>query len=143
MTTTKGIKNNLGSFHSSINKVNFSFRDFVSAGGAAGLSAAFGTPITGVLFALEEGASFWNHRLTLGLLLSSMSATFTVFFINTIVSRQTNMLNDGVFSFGSVQDLQFDIFEIPYIVVVGIIGGLLGAFYNYVNKYIAKFRFHL
>ena len=44
---------------------------FVLAGGAAGIAAAFNTPLAGVVFAIEEMAGAYEHRMS-GILLSAV-----------------------------------------------------------------------
>ncbi len=42
----------------------FQRRNFISAGAAAGIASAFGAPVGGLLFAMEEVSSFWKNRLS-------------------------------------------------------------------------------
>ncbi|CDQ60464.1 unnamed protein product [Oncorhynchus mykiss] len=139
-------------------KINFDFpyfrsdrdkRDFVSAGTAAGVAAAFGAPIGGTLFSLEEGSSFWNQALTWKVLFCSMSATFTLNFFRSGINynkwgsfQLPGLLNFGEFkcSDGDKKCHLWTAVDLAFFVLMGVAGGLLGAFFNCINKRLAKYR---
>ena len=59
-----------------INDVCFR-RNFISAGAGAGIASAFGAPVGGLLFSMEEVSSFWNQKLTWQIFFCCMISTFT------------------------------------------------------------------
>ncbi|XP_046896580.1 chloride transport protein 6 [Hypomesus transpacificus] len=124
-------------------------RDFVSAGAAAGVAAAFGAPIGGTLFSLEEGSSFWNQALTWKVLFCSMSATFTLNFFRSGINynKWGSFQLPGLLNFGEFKCLDGDkschlwtVVDLAFFVLMGVVGGLLGALFNCVNKRLAKYR---
>ncbi|XP_032422394.1 chloride transport protein 6 [Xiphophorus hellerii] len=124
-------------------------RDFVSAGAAAGVAAAFGAPIGGTLFSLEEGSSFWNQALTWKVLFCSMSATFTLNFFRSGINfnkwgsfQLPGLLNFGEFkcSDGEKKCHLWTAVDLGFFVLMGVVGGLLGALFNCMNKCLAKYR---
>lgn len=118
-------------------------RDFVSAGAAAGVSAAFGAPVGGVLFSLEEGASFWNQMLTWRIFFASMISTFTLnFFLSVYHNKPGQLSNPGLINFGRFESetLEYNFYEIPLFIAMGAIGGLLGALFNFLNYWLTIFR---
>jgi len=52
-------------------------RDFISAGAGAGIASAFGAPVGGLLFSMEEVSSFWNQTLSWQIFFCCMCSTFT------------------------------------------------------------------
>ncbi|KAM4703252.1 H(+)/Cl(-) exchange transporter 6 isoform 2-T2 [Rhinophrynus dorsalis] len=124
-------------------------RDFVSAGAAAGVAAAFGAPIGGTLFSLEEGSSFWNQGLTWKVLFCSMSATFTLNFFRSGIQFASwgSFQVPGLLNFGEFKCSDSDkkchlwtIADLAFFIIMGVIGGLLGATFNCLNTRLSKYR---
>ena len=80
-------------------------RDFVACGAAAGVAAAFGAPIGGVLFSLEEGASYWSTKLTWRAFFCAMTTLATLFAIKNVDSWWGQAEIDKLFSFGEFNSI--------------------------------------
>ncbi|PIK45697.1 hypothetical protein BSL78_17446 [Apostichopus japonicus] len=61
-------------------------RNFISAGSAAGVASAFGAPVGGLLFAMEEVSSFWSMKLSWQVFFSCMVSTVTTDLFNSAFS---------------------------------------------------------
>mmetsp|Transcript_687 Transcript_687/g.965 ORF Transcript_687/g.965 Transcript_687/m.965 type:complete len:937 (-) Transcript_687:8-2818(-) len=120
-------------------------RDFVACGAAAGVASAFGAPIGGVLFSLEEGASYWSTKLTWRCFFCAMITLGTLFWLQNLDTLwgQANM--EKLFSFGEFNSLtgeasNFAIWELFIFMIIGCLGGLIGAVFNAANENLTIWR---
>lgn len=85
----------------------FARRNFTTAGAAAGVAAAFGAPVGGLLFAMEEVSSFWSMKLGWMIFFCCMLATFTADIFNSSFDA---FQMDG--QFGLFQTDKFIVFKV-------------------------------
>lgn len=115
-------------------------RDFVCAGAAAGVSAAFGAPVGGVLFSLEEAASFWHQALTWRIFLCSILSSYTLNYLGSLYHGHAGDLgNPGLINFGKFEGTYAPQDLLIFFMMAGI-GGLGGAAFNALNIRLTKFR---
>lgn len=109
-------------------------RDLVTCGSAAGIAAAFRAPVGGLLFALEEMASWWRSALL-----------WRAFFTTAIVAIILRALIDvclsgkcGLFGKGGLimfdvtsTNVSYHLVDVPPVLILGIVGGFLGSLYNF------------
>ena len=92
----------------------------ITSGASAGLAATFNAPLAGVMFSLEEMHKNFSPLILLSALSASLSADF--------ISAHFFGLRP-VFIFNEVGTIPLN--NYGYIVVLGIVVGLLGVLYNY------------
>jgi CIC family chloride channel protein len=97
-------------------------RQMIAAGAAAGLAAGFNAPIAGVLFVVEELLQDVSG-LTLG---TAILASF----IGAVVSRLLGSQGLHFFSTIDVAQAQLTVQELPLIVLLGLLAGVLGGLFS-------------
>jgi len=121
-------------------------RDFVTFGAAAGVAAAFSAPIGGILFVLEEGASYWSSTLTFRGFFCAMVTELTVNLATTAKNsgaKTTLGLDEptSMFDFGTFNSYDgYFTYELALFLGIGCFGGLIGAFFNHHVKTLSEFR---
>lgn len=121
-------------------------RNFISAGAAAGIASAFGAPVGGLLFSMEEVSSFWNMKLSWQIFFCSMVSAFTTDLFNSAFKAFEYQGDFGLFKTSQYiifrVDKGIDVNIIAFIptVLLGILGGSLGALFTFINLKITRAR---
>uniref|UniRef100_A0A7N2L0E4 Chloride channel-like protein CLC-g n=1 Tax=Quercus lobata TaxID=97700 RepID=A0A7N2L0E4_QUELO len=109
-------------------------RDLVTCGAAAGIAAAFRAPVGGVLFALEEMATWWRGALLWrAFFTTAIVAIVLRAFIDICLSGKCGLFGTGGLIMFDVYsaNISYHVEDLPPVLALGLIGGILGSFYNF------------
>ncbi|RJE18790.1 Chloride channel [Aspergillus sclerotialis] len=108
-------------------------REVLTATAAAGVAVAFGSPIGGVIFSLEEMASYFP--------LKTLWRSYFCALVGTGVLAAMNPFRTGQLVMFQVQyDRTWHFFELIFFLLLGVFGGLYGAFVIKWNLRVQAFR---
>ncbi len=103
-----------------LKKVKLEEKFLITSGASAGLAAAFNAPLAGVMFSLEE----IHKNFSPAVLTSAMAASITA----DVISKNFFGLRP-VFDFQNISPMPLKNYH--YIIILGIIMGILGTVFNY------------
>lgn len=108
-------------------------REVLSAAASAGISVAFGSPIGGVLFSLEQLSYYFPDKTMWQSFVCAMLATITLQFLNPYRTGKLVL-------YQVTYTRSWHSFEMVPFCIIGILGGLYGAFFIKLNMRIATWR---
>ena len=108
-------------------------REILSAASAAGISVAFGSPIGGVLFSLEQLSYYFPDK--------TMWQSFVCAMVAAVTLQALNPFHTGkIVLYQVTYTTSWHSFEIVPFVLLGILGGLYGGLFTHLNMLVARFR---
>jgi chloride channel 3/4/5 len=108
-------------------------REVLSAAAASGISVAFGSPIGGVLFSLEQLSYYFPDK--------TMWASFVCAMVAAVTLQAFDPFRTGkIVLYQVTYHSGWHAFELLPFAVIGILGGLYGGFFIKLNLAIASFR---
>ena len=118
-------------------------RTFMAAGSSAGVSAAFGAPIGGALFTYEisKPNTFWSFSMLWRVFFTAAISTLTLGLLSEMHNGAPLSLNSSaVLKFGQISYFDTPMSDFVAAIGIGIICGLMGAFFIYVYAALGFFR---
>jgi H+/Cl- antiporter ClcA len=102
---------------------------FFISGGAAGIAAAFNTPLGGVVYAIEELSKSSFHRFR------------TSLFSAVIISGVVAQILSGPYLFIGVPKISpYSSHVLPYSILIGLVSGIAGALFGKMLYWVSLFR---
>lgn len=115
------VGNTIGRMFSKYRSNNSKMREILSACTAAGVAVAFGSPMGGVLFSIEEVSSTFQ--------LKTMWRSYFCALVSTAVLASINPFRSGQIVLFSVNyDYDWHFFELIFFIILGLFGGFFGIF---------------
>ena len=109
-------------------------RDLITCGASSGVCAAFRAPVGGVLFALEEVATWWRSALLWRTFFSTAVVVVVLrAFIEFCSTGKCGLFGNGGLIMFDVSNVtvRYHMMDIVPVAIIGLIGGVLGSLYNY------------
>lgn len=94
----------------------------------------------------QEGASFWNVKITWQNFFCAMIAATILNLLNGVANpdvRDGFLGAPGMLTFGRFSQettAVYNVYEVFFFICIGCLGGLMGAFFNFLNEHITIFR---
>ncbi|PWY96911.1 hypothetical protein BCV70DRAFT_234218, partial [Testicularia cyperi] len=106
-------------------------REMLSCACAAGVAVAFGAPVGGVLFSLEEVSYYFPSKVMFRSFFCAMVAAATL--------RAIDPFGTGkIVLFQVTYDKDWHFYEMLFFILIGIFGGLYGAYFTKLNMFWAR-----